>query len=56
MMQQMQQQMQTNPALAQDPQMQQQMMAVNMQIESRKAVLIAEMFEDFAKEEKRING
>src|SRR6056300_1549098 len=47
MMQQMQQQIQANPALAQDPQMQQQMMTLNMQIESRKAVLIAEMFEDF---------
>ena len=56
MMQQMQQQMQANPALAQDPQMQQQMMAVNMQIESRKAVLIAEMFEDFAKEEQQMMG
>jgi hypothetical protein len=56
MMQQMQQQMQANPALAQDPQMQQQMMAVNMQIESRKAVLIAEMFEDFAKEETQLMG
>ena len=32
-MQQMQQQMQANPALAQDPQIQQQMMALNMQIE-----------------------
>ena len=56
MMQQMQQQMQANPALAQDPQMQQQMMALNMQIESRKAVLIAEMFEDFAKEETELMG
>ncbi len=56
MMQQMQQQMQANPALAQDPQMQQQMMALNMQIESRKAVLIAEMFEDFAKEEQELMG
>ena len=56
MIQQMQQQMQANPALAQDPQMQQQMMAVNMQIESRKAVLIAEMFEDFAKEEQELMG
>ena len=56
MMQQMQQQIQANPALAQDPQMQQQMMAINMQIESRKAVLIAEMFEDFAKEEQELMG
>jgi len=56
MMQQMQQQIQANPALAQDPQMQQQMMTLNMQIESRKAVLIAEMFEDFAKEEQQLMG
>ena len=56
MMQQMQQQIQANPALAQDPQMQQQMMTLNMQIESRKAVLIAEMFEDFAKEEQELMG
>ena len=56
MMQQMQQQMQANPAMAQDPQVQQQMMALNMQIESRKAVLIAEMFEDFAKEEQELMG
>jgi len=55
-MQQMQQQMQANPALAQDPQLQQQMMALNMQIESRKAVLIAEMFEDYAKEEQELMG
>ena len=55
-MQQMQQQMQANPALAQDPQLQQQMMALNMQVESRKAVLIAEMFEDYAKEEQELMG
>jgi hypothetical protein len=55
-MQQIQQQMQANPALAQDPQLQQQMMALNMQIESRKAVLIAEMFEDYAKEEQELMG
>ena len=55
-MQQMQQQMQANPAMAQDPQVKQQMMAINMQIESRKAVLIAEMFEDFAQEEKKLMG
>ena len=55
-MQQMQQQIQANPALAQDSQIQQQMMSLNMQIESRKAVLIAEMFEDFAKEEQELMG
>jgi hypothetical protein len=56
MMQQMQQQIQANPAMAQDPQVQQQLMSVNMQIESRKAVLIAEMFEDYAKEEQELMG
>ena len=56
MMQQMQQQIQANPALAQDPQMQQQIMSINMQIEARKAVLIAEMFEDYAKEEQQLMG
>ena len=55
-MQQMQQQMKMNPAMAQDPQIQQQMMALTMQIEARKSVLIAEMFEDFAKEEKQLMG
>jgi len=55
-MQQMQQQIQANPALAQDSQIQQQMMSLNMQVESRKAVLIAEMFEDFAKEEQELMG
>ena len=55
-MQQMQQQIQANPALAQDSQIQQQIMSLNMQVESRKAVLIAEMFEDFAKEEQELMG
>jgi hypothetical protein len=31
-------------------------MNLNMQIEARKAILIAEMFEDFAKEEKMLLG
>jgi hypothetical protein len=56
MMQQMQQQMQTNPQMQQDPMVQQQIMQLTMQIESRKAVLIAEMFEDFAKEEQEMMG
>ena len=48
----MQMQMQQNPMMAQ--QMQQQVMQINQQIESRKAVLIAEMMEEFLQEEKKI--
>ena len=40
----------------QDPMMQQQVMDLNMKIESRKAVLIAEMMEEFMKEEKKLLG
>ena len=50
------QMMQQNPAAMQNPEMQQQVMSINMQIEARKSVLIAEMFEDFAKEEKILLG
>ena len=50
------QMMQQNPAAMQNPEMQQQAMNLNMQIEARKAILIAEMFEDFAKEEKMLLG
>ena len=50
------QMMSQNPAAMQNPEMQQQAMNVNMQIEARKAILIAEMFEDFAKEEKMLLG
>ena len=50
------QMMSKNPAAMQNPEMQQQAMNLNMQIEARKAILIAEMFEDFAKEEKMLLG
>ena len=50
----MQMQMQQNPMMAQ--QMQQQVMQINQQIESRKAVLIAEMMEEFLQEEKKITS
>jgi len=50
------QMMSQNPAAMQNPEMQQQAMSINMQIEARKSVLIAEMFEDFAKEEKILLG
>ena len=50
----MQTQMQQNPMMAQ--QMQQQVMQLNQQIESRKAVLIAEMMEEFLQVEKKITS
>ena len=50
----MQMQMQQNPMIAQ--QMQQQVMQLTQQIESRKAVLIAEMMEEFLQEEKKITS
>ena len=50
----MQMQMQQNPMMAQ--QMQQQVMQLTQQIESRKAVLIAEMMEEFLQEEKKITS
>jgi hypothetical protein len=48
--------MQQNPAAMQNPQMQQMVMQLNMKIESRKAVLIAEMMDEYIQEEKKING
>jgi hypothetical protein len=51
---QMQQQMQANPQMQQ--QMQQQQQQLELEIESRKAVLIAEMTEDFVKEQKEAIG
>jgi len=54
---QMQQQVQMNPQLTQqNPQMQQQMQQLQQKIDARKAVLIAEMMEDFMKEEKKITS
>jgi len=47
---------QQNPQAMQNPQMQQMVMALNMKIESRKSVLIAEMTDEFMKEEQKING
>jgi len=45
-----------NPQAMQDPRIQQMMMQLTMKIESRKAVLIAEMMEEFKKEDQEING
>ena len=53
-LQQMQQAMQQNPQMAQ--QMQMQVKMLQEKIESRKAVLIAEMMEEFMKEEKEITS
>ena len=53
-LQQMQQMMQQNPQMAQQMQMQARMLTEK--IESRKAVLIAEMMEEFMKEEKEITS
>ena len=48
--------MQQNMQAMQNPQTQQMVMQLNMKIESRKAILIAEMTDEFMKEEQRING
>ena len=54
---QVQMQMQQNPqAMQQNPQIQQQMQLTQQKIEARKAVLIAEMMEDFMKEEKKVTS
>jgi len=50
------QMMQQNPQAMQDPQMQIQIRMLSERIESRKAVLIAEMMEEFMKEEKEITS
>ena len=50
------QMLQQNPQAMQDPRIQQEIMQVNMKIESRKAVLIAEMMDEYIQEEKKING
>jgi len=49
--------MQQNPQMVQqNPQVQQEVQQAQIQIEARKAVLIAEMMEDFMKEEKKITS
>ena len=50
------QQLSQDPMAAQDPQMQMQVQQLQMQIESRKAILIAEMMDEFMKEEQRITS
>ena len=53
---QMAQMQQMQQMAAMDPQMQQQLQALTNQIESRKSILIAEMTEEFMKEEKEITS
>jgi len=48
--------MQTNPQVAQNPEVKQELERLQLEIESRKAILIAEMMEDFLKEEKQVSG
>jgi len=55
-LQQMQQMAQQNPAMQQNPQFQQQIMQISMQVEARKAGLIAEMMQEFKDEESKIMG
>jgi len=45
-----------DPMAAQNPQVQMQVQQLQMQIESRKAILIAEMMDEFMKEEQRITS
>jgi hypothetical protein len=52
----MQQQIQANPMMQQNPQVQQQLMQMSMALESRKAKLIAEMTQEFMDEENKIMG
>ena len=50
------QQMTQNPQMLQNPQAQMQVQQLQMQIEARKAILIAEMMDEFMKEEKKITS
>jgi hypothetical protein len=50
------QQMTQNPQMLQNPQAQMQVQQLQMQIEARKAILIAEMMDEFMKEEKKISS
>ena len=55
-LQQMIQMMQNPQAMQQNPNMQNQIQMLQQKIEARKAILIAELTEDFMNEEKKING
>ena len=53
---QLQQMAQMNPAMAQSPEVQQQLLSLNLAIESRKAKLISDMTQEFKDEENKIMG
>jgi hypothetical protein len=53
---QMQQMAQNPQAMQQNPQLKQQVMMMQQKIEARKAVLVAEMMEEFMKEEKKVTS
>ena len=55
-LQQMSLMLQNPQAMMQNPNLQNQVQMMQQKIESRKAILIAEMMEEFAKEEKKITG
>ena len=54
--QELQQLIQTNAQVAQNPEVQGELDRLMLDLESRKAILIAEMMEEFLKEEKQISG
>ncbi len=53
---QLQQMAQMNPAMAQSPEIQQQLLSLNLSIEARKAKLISDMTQEFKEEENKIMG
>ena len=53
---QLQQMAQMNPAVAQSPEIQQQLLSLNLSIEARKAKLISDMTQEFKEEENKIMG
>ena len=54
--QELQQLMQTNAQVAQNPEVKGELDRLLLELEARKAILIAEMMEDFLKEEKKVSG
>ena len=54
--QELQQLMQTNQQVAQNPEVKGELDRLVLELESRKAILIAEMMEEFLKEEKQVSG
>jgi len=50
------QQMSQNPQMAQNPQVQMQVQQFQLKLEARKSILIAEMMDEFMKEEKKITS